>query len=223
MLSKLPSWITLGGVLLSFIAGYINAIGFVHGQAVSHMTGIISQTAINVAHTDWARAVHSSLMVLSFFVGCVISGFVIPQSALKWGRRYGAVLMVEALCLFGAVPLLNANRAAGFYLAALACGLQNSMASSYSGAIVRTTHLTGFINDFGIAVGHLLRGSPIDQLRFRLYALIVLGFLSGGILGVWLNDRLGFDALYLAATTLGILGLGYFGWAQLRQRHKTQD
>ena len=46
MVTKLPFWVLLGGVGLSFIAGYINAIGFLHNHAVTHMTGLVSQVTI---------------------------------------------------------------------------------------------------------------------------------------------------------------------------------
>lgn len=221
MVSKLPRWVIVGGVALSGMAGYINAVGFISAQhqAISHLTGAVSQLAINLALQDLARAAHLALVVLSFFIGCVISGVLIRQSTLQLGRRYGAALLLESILLILAVQLLQHNIAAGDYLATMALGIQNAMASTYSGALIRTTHLTGFVTDFGIAIGHLLRGLPIDKLRFRLYAFIFASFLAGGILGAWSYLGLGIAALYVPAILLGALGLTYLGVEHyLRQR-----
>lgn len=212
MVTKLPVWVIFGGILLSFIAGYINAIGILHNHAVSHMTGLTSQLAIGIAQGDLGRALHLGLTIFSFFIGCTLSGFLIQQSTLKLGRRYGVALIIESMCLFMAVALLNRGIESGYYLAAMACGLQNALASTYSSAIIRTTHLTGFLSDFGIAIGHLLRGLPIDRLRFLLYGVIFLGFLSGGIIGILIFQHLGFDAIYFPATLLFVLGVSYFSF-----------
>lgn len=212
MVTKLPFWVLLGGVGLSFIAGYINAIGFLHNHAVTHMTGLVSQVAIGIEQGEFGRALQLGAVIFAFFSGSVLSGLVIQQSSLQLGRRYGATLIIESFLLFCAVPFLNRNMDIGYYLAAMACGLQNAMATTYSGAIIRTTHLTGFINDFGIAIGHLLRGWPIDTLRFKLYGAVLFGFLTGGIFGVWLSTYFGFEAIYFPATLLGILGVAYFSF-----------
>lgn len=35
-------------------------------------------------------------------------------------------------------------------------GLQNAMMSTYSGAVIRTTHVSGMFTDLGIFLGHFL-------------------------------------------------------------------
>jgi len=212
MITRLPLWVIMGGVALSFIAGYINAIGILHNHAVSHVTGLATQLSIGIAQADLDRSIHLGMVIFSFFIGCTISGFLIQQETLRLGRRYGVALVIESVCLFSSVPLLKHGIEAGYYLAAMACGLQNAMASTYSGAIIRTTHLTGFVNDFGIAIGHLLRGLPIDRLRFTLYGAVFVGFVSGGIVGVLIFARLAFDAIYLPAGGLFVLGVSYFSY-----------
>jgi uncharacterized membrane protein YoaK (UPF0700 family) len=44
------------------------------------------------------------------------------------------------------------------FWASAACGLQNAMVSTYSGAIIRTTHITGTVTDLGAMIGQYLRG-----------------------------------------------------------------
>jgi uncharacterized membrane protein YoaK (UPF0700 family) len=43
------------------------------------------------------------------------------------------------------------------YMLAIACGMQNAMTTRYSGAVLRTTHLTGMVTDVGLLIGHMAR------------------------------------------------------------------
>jgi uncharacterized membrane protein YoaK (UPF0700 family) len=43
------------------------------------------------------------------------------------------------------------------YMLSIACGMQNAMTTRYSGAVVRTTHLTGMVTDVGLLLGHMAR------------------------------------------------------------------
>src|SRR3546814_12229893 len=92
----------------------------------------------------------------------------------------------------------------------MACGLQNAMATTYSGAIVRTTHLSGMFTDPGIMLGHALRGMPVARRRLALCVLSIRVFFIGGVLGAWLFARAGYGALSLPAVLTGITALGYF-------------
>ena len=79
-----------------------------------------------------------------------------------------------SLLLYVSVPLLEHKSAYGMYATACACGLQNAMVSTYSEAVVRTTHVSGMFTDLGIFLGHALRGLPVDSRRLRLCLLFVL-------------------------------------------------
>lgn len=104
------------------------------------------------------RALHFAAIIGSFVAGTVLSGFLIQDSTLQLGRRYGVALLLESLLLCAAVPLLYRDNSFGIYSASCACGLQNAMVSTYSGAVVRTTHLSGMFTDLGIFLGHAIRG-----------------------------------------------------------------
>jgi uncharacterized membrane protein YoaK (UPF0700 family) len=211
MHQKAPVWIMLGGMLLTCSAGCINAIGFLglHHQAITHLSGTVSLFSTDLARADSVSAMRAFSVVLCFFAGCVISGFIIRQNTLKLGRRYGGVLVLESFLLFSAAHFFNRGLFAGDCLAAMACGLQNAMATSYSGAVIRTTHMTGIITDLGIAAGHLLHGQSVDYRRLRLYAALLLGFFIGGILGAFGFIHLGYDTLFFPAAASGLAGCGY--------------
>jgi uncharacterized membrane protein YoaK (UPF0700 family) len=149
----------------------------------------------------------------------VLSGFLIQDSTLQIGRRYGVALFLESLLLALAVPLLTRQNMFGIYAASCACGLQNAMVSTYSGAVIRTTHVSGMFTDLGIFLGHRLRGLPVDNRRLRLCFLVITGFLCGGGVGADAFHHLGYAALFipsaLTASTALLYGL------YLLRRHAT--
>jgi len=214
-----PVWIAFGGLALAGGAGCINAVGFLglHHQALTHLTGTVSILSIEVVESDYRMAGRALLVILFFFLGAVLSGSIIRQSTLKLGRRYGVALAIESVLLFAAVYYLRRGAYTGDYLASMACGLQNAMATSYSGAVIRTTHLTGVVTDLGIACGHWIRRQPVDWARFRLYGVLLLGFFSGGVLGAMGYHRIGYDILLFPAVLTGLAGLLYAAYKH-RQR-----
>jgi uncharacterized membrane protein YoaK (UPF0700 family) len=211
MIHRLPTWVLSGGAVLAAVAGMVNVIAllsFEH-QAVSHLTGNTSYVAAALAQLDFTGAAHFGAILLAFFLGTAISGFLIQDSTLRLGRRYGVGLSLVGALLIVAVPLFESHSSLGLYAAALACGLQNAMVSTYSGAVVRTTHLSGMFTDLGIALGHWLRGMPVEMRRVSLCLLVIGGFSLGGVLGALGFDRLGYAALYLPAGLVLAAALGY--------------
>jgi uncharacterized membrane protein YoaK (UPF0700 family) len=221
MLSKpIPLWVLLGGFVLTCAAGSVNAVGFLgmHHQAISHMSGMVTVLSNELATGRFSMAMYAVGVVLSFFFGSVVSAAIIRQEALKLGRRYGVALVIESALLFAACRMLMTGHRSGDCLAAMACGLQNAMATHYSGAIVRTTHMSGIITDLGIAVGLKITGEPFDQRRAGLYLVLFAGFFIGGILGSLGYVSIGFETLLYPAALTGISGCGYFVFKHLAKR-----
>ena len=221
MTERLPRWVWTGAVTLACIAGMVNVVGYLgfEHQAVSHLTGTTSLLGAALAEGDWRAVRHLWALLIAFCAGAVLSGLIIQDSTLRLGRRYGVALALEALLLAAAVPLFIAQQLNGALLAAMACGLQNAMVTTYSGAIVRTTHLSGMFTDLGIGLGHLIRGKPLPMRRLMLSGLIISGFLAGGILGASLFARIGYHALLVPAALTGAAGLGYTVFRHWRLNH----
>ncbi len=212
MLSKpIPHWILAGGTLLAACAGCINAAGLIglHHQALSHMSGTAAIFGAEVARGELEAARHALWVLSFFFLGCVFSGVLVRNTVLQLGRRYGFALLCESALLFAATYLLLNGQTAGDLLAAMACGLQNALATSYSGAVIRTTHITGIITDLGLAAGAALRRDPVDRRRTGLYVLLALGFVGGSVLGGLGYVAIGFHTLLFPAALTGLTGLGY--------------
>ncbi|PWB21955.1 DUF1275 domain-containing protein [Stenotrophomonas sp. SPM] len=219
---RLPTWVWIGAVALSSVAGMVNVVGFLgfEHQAVSHMTGSTSQLGMAIAQGDWRAVGHLWGLLVAFSLGAMLSGLLIQAETLQLGRRYGVALAIESALLLVAIPLFEQQQIWGALAAAMACGLQNAMATTFSGAVVRTTHLSGMFTDLGIGLGHLLRGLPLQVRRLTLSGLIISGFLGGGIVGAWLFMHFRYDALLAPALLTGLTGIVYVMYQQwARWRH----
>jgi uncharacterized membrane protein YoaK (UPF0700 family) len=206
------------GVALAFVAGAINAGGFlaVH-QYTSHLTGAISSAADNLALGAWDLALDGLGAVLSFLLGAACTAL-----AVNYGRRrrlasgYALPLLLEAILLL-AFGVLGGRLAAvdALFVPAtvmLLCfmmGLQNALITKLSQAEIRTTHMTGIVTDIGIELGRMAywNRDPVqpkvaaNRARLRLLVSLLLGFFAGAVIGA-----LGFKHLgYLA--TLPLAGL----------------
>lgn len=216
MISKLPKWVWLGAWVLAFIAGIINVIGllgFEH-QPVSHLTGTTSMLAAAFGTLDGAKIVHFGVVLGSFVFGTVLSGLIIEDTALKLGRHYGIALALESLLLFCSWLLFSRSNEFGLYFASCACGLQNAMVSTFSGTVIRTTHVSGMFTDLGIFLGHALRGRHPNILRMKLSFLIISGFFCGGVAGAIAFTRIGYFTLVFPAALTGLAAVAYFAQGQ---------
>ncbi|SEF96181.1 YoaK family protein [Vibrio hangzhouensis] len=210
MISKLPRWIESGAFVLSLLAGTVNAIGlmgFQH-QAISHLSGTATLLGTQL-FADWSVAAHMFTIIISFLIGSAISGLFISNISLKLGRQYEWLLCIESAFLIIASYLLFHGSLSGSYFASAACGLQNALATTFSGAVVRTTHVTGIVTDLGIMIGSTLRGEAFDRRKAKLFATILTGFVAGGVAGAMLYSRMAFVALMVPAVACIVLALVY--------------
>ncbi len=221
MFRKLPRWVEYGAFSLALLAGFVNAIGFLgfRHEAVSHLSGSATQLGVSLIELD-GSTIHLLLVLLSFVIGASISGFLIEGTALKMGRHYSSALTLEAILLLMAMIALNRGSPLGHHLASAACGLQNALVTTYSGATIRTTHVTGIVTDLGLMIGARLRGRSFDRRKALLFLLIVSGFISGGLFGAVGYRHWQFHAL--AAPALLALALAGAYRVYLRQ-YREQD
>ncbi len=218
MAERLAAWVWIGAAALACVAGIVNVVGFLgfQHQAITHLTGNTSLLGAATASGDSRAALHLFGAIAAFVAGAMTSGLIIKDDVLRLGRRYGVVLTIESALLLASIPLFQRASPWGPLCAAMACGLQNAMATTYSGAIVRTSHVSGMFTDMGIMLGHALRGMPVARRRLGLCIVVVSWFFAGSLLGAWLFVGFGYDALYLPAALVGAVGLAYFAYRQMR-------
>jgi uncharacterized membrane protein YoaK (UPF0700 family) len=144
---------------LALVAGFVNSGGFILiGTFTSHVTGNVGRFSSDLARGDPAAATLAIGFVIAFFAGAFVASIVIETSVFhRTSRAYGVALLIEACLLGGFIFLAGPSRAthpraldAEAMLLCLAMGLQNSLVTRLSGAVVRTTHLTGLVTDLAI-------------------------------------------------------------------------
>lgn len=219
MTKKLPAWVEWGAWLLAFNAGGINAVGLLslEHQAISHVTGSASWLGLALAKGNLGQVLHLTLVIIAFFIGAALSGWIIKDESLKLGRRYSVCLAIEAGLLFASLNGFSSDAPTAALWASAACGIQNAMVSTYSGAVIRTTHISGTVTDLGIYFGHWLRGIPVEARRVRLHALAVIGFLVGAAGGAMAWLRWSFAALWLPVGICLSLAAAYEIYRRLHQ------
>jgi uncharacterized membrane protein YoaK (UPF0700 family) len=225
MIDKLPKWVEAGGFFLALNAGFINAIGLLgfRHQAVSHLTGTSTFLSLEIYNGNSAEAIHLLLVITSFVIGAAFSGLVIGNTALQLGRRYSLALMIESLLLLAAFYFLNGGSNLGQLLASAACGLQNAMTSTYSGAVVRTTHVSGLFTDLGVALGLRLRGQRADRRRIILYLTLIAGFIAGGVVGSLCFAHYRFAAMLVPCLLAAAISISYFIYLRLGAPRAARD
>ena len=210
MITRLPRWVWPVAWWLAFVAGSVNAIGLVGAahQAVSHLTGTTTLLADAVVAGAGVETARLLAVAAAFVAGAAFSGFLVPTDPLRTGHRHSLVLLLTAVALFTAWRAFPMHPLLALASAAAACGLQNAMTTAYSGAVVRTSHVSGMFTDLGIALGHALRGETVGHRRLALCATVISGFFAGGLLAAWLFGRIGYDVLLVPIAMLLLLAIG---------------
>ncbi len=210
-------WLFFYGPLLSAVAGFVNVVllGIYH-VPVSHMSGAVSHLGIDLSGRNLAALEGPLAIFFAFLAGAVLSGIVVGGPRVRPGRRYGVAMMLEGVLLGAAALVLLSGNRGGVPLAAMACGLQNAMASSYCGLILRTTHVTGIVTDIGVMIGQLLRRRMVEAWKFLLLSSILGGFFFGGLAGGLAYTRWGIASLFLVSCGCLAVGLLYYLWRRRR-------
>lgn len=243
--------------VLPFVAGTVNATGFyIVGTYTSHVTGSVARVGDDLAQGNKAGALRAMLLVASFFFGALLAA-ALAERAHKTGRSpYSGTLEMEALAL-GVIAALGVTEPKGIHwlntlttaLLCVAMGMQNALVTNLSGAVVRTTHLTGIVTDMGIeavratewllhtrrapkasgVVRTLFRYRTFPELKMlRLHAAIFASFLTGAIVGPFLYVRYGFALMALPIAILVAMVVfdrfvGFRGQARVPSEHTPDD
>ncbi len=183
------------GCFLAFIAGAINAGGFlvVH-QYTSHLTGIASSMADSLALARWGLALDGLGAIVAFLLGAATSSVLVNVArARSLASVYAIPLLLEAVLLLGfgvagardgAAGLPPGSGAPAVMLLCFIMGLQNALISKVSRSEIRTTHITGTITDIGIELGRLAYApAHADRRRLRLLSALATCFVAGGVAG----------------------------------------
>lgn len=191
-------------------------LGGLYSYTVSHSTGNTSKLAIYLLGGNSVSFFVVSAIIAAFVLGAFIAGFIVGDAKFKLGKSYGMLLLIESAALLLSFLFLSNDQVYGEIFAAFACGAQNAMTSTYSGAVVRTTHMTGILSDIGSVCGQIFRpGTRAETWRLKVLIPLWLSFLFGGILG-----RLAYVAFRAYSILIPSFLVGFCGMAYLPLQNK---
>ena len=208
------------GLALAFVAGAINAGGFLAvAQYTSHMTGIVSALADHLALGAYDLLWSGIGALVSFLLGAVCSSAMVNYARQRrMSSLYAYPLLLEAVLLlcfgiFGArlSSIQRLSVPATVMLLCFIMGLQNAVISKLSKSEIRTTHITGTVTDIGIELGKVFYrnapGTPPQARvvgnwnKLRFLTSLAGCFFLGGVTGA-----LGFKHLgYVSTVPLALL------------------
>ena len=171
MISKLPKWVELGAFILALVAGFVNAIGllsFEH-QSVSHLSGTVTLLGTSFLNASFRATIHLLGILLLFLFGSAIAVLLLHGSTLKLGRHYDTALCSGVSFAVSHPVTFISGLASWSIFSSAACGLQNTLAKTYSGTVIRTTHATGIFRNLGFMLGGFMSGDALDTHKAKLF------------------------------------------------------
>ena len=196
--------------ILTCLAGALNAISIFgyDGTTISHLTGLVSKVAINISHGSLSGIWEVLRVILLFFIGAIVSGFITGERAFYLHKRYGFIIISIGLLII--IPYFLPIKYS-ILIFAFVMGLQNGMVVSFKGVVVRMTHMSGNITDLGVYIGYKLRGNKNEKYITGLIPFMaIISFLIGGILGILLYTKIHNIIFFITSSIYVLLGIIYF-------------
>jgi uncharacterized membrane protein YoaK (UPF0700 family) len=212
------------GFTLAFVAGATNAGGFLAvRQYTSHMSGIVSGMADNLALGGYDLVLDAAGAIVSFLFGAACTALMVNYARRqRLYSEYALPLLLEAtlLLVFGVLGA-RLQSVQGLFIpltVMLLCfimGLQNALVTKLSHAEIRTTHVTGIVTDIGIELGKLLYWNADRSLpkvganhdRLRVLTTLLVAFFGGGVAGAVGFKHLGFVSTVPLAAALCLVAI----------------
>lgn len=203
--------------LLSFVAGIVNVVGFLAVQKLTtNVTGHFAFMVEEAFKFNFNQSLFYFIYIFSFFFGAFFSNFIIEITEKVTDKYIFIIPVLTEVLILTTIAVLNfkfitqnPNLIACSMLFAM--GLQNSLVTTISNSVVRTTHLTGLFTDLGIEISQLFFFKTEEQ-RIKLFSsiklrlTIITTFFIGGIIGGVFFSSYKMKTLLIASIML-IIGL----------------
>lgn len=99
------------------------------------------------------------------------------------------------------------------------------MCTTFSGAVIRTTHVTGILTDIGLVLGQAIFYPRTRKHIWKLKVFLPLygAFSLGGIIGWYVYYLLRIKAILFPCAIVGILGLTHLCYCKIFLMYKTKQ
>ena len=224
--------------LLALQGGFLNIAGLLGvGRFVSHLTGFGTLIGEQLALENWMVAFGMFATPGFFIGGAMVSAYFIDRRRILHKEpQYSFIFVHMILCLlltgilghlgfFGEFGNHLDSRQNFYYLFILAytCGMQNAVITTVSGAVIRTTHLTGPATDMAIGIVRYWTKYPQPNFRetFATWCRfgIIVSFIFGSIIGAIIFNHFKFNGFIVPVLISSFVA---FRLRQQSQNYKRQ-
>jgi uncharacterized membrane protein YoaK (UPF0700 family) len=174
---------------LSALAGYVDAIGYLHlgGLFVSFMSGNSTQMGVSLGEGQWSGAAKSLGLIALFVIGAAIGSLIVFG---RGANRQALLLLAEAMLLaLAALCYAFGLSNAAIATIVLAMGLENAVFQIDGRAGLGVTYVTGALVKVGQLAAEALSGGArwgwVPNLL--LWAALVTGAACGALAYHWIN------------------------------------
>lgn len=195
-------------VALAALAGWVDAVGFLHFTRLflSFMSGNSTKLAVAIGGGEWSGVIAPLLAITDFTFGCFM-GALIARAAGAW--RLPAVMAAEALLLGASfvLPPTDSGWGLSSIPVAIAMGVQNSALRKGDEISIGLTYVTGTL----VKLGHSLADAVIGRSttwRWAIYAMKWLALTVGAVCGAATYRVIGYHAMALPAGAFVAIALG---------------
>lgn len=169
-------------------------------QAGTAVTGAWTNSALGFAKDDFEQYTFHTKCILSYMIGSFLSSvlnpkplpsYVLPDHHHQTTKTMFRISIpsVQSLFFLSSVFMYFASQLSSssydtsfLYLALICSGIQNSLTSTTTSNLVRTSHFSGMSSDIGTYMGQYLRGNKDNLMKLKLLLLLASSFWLGGVI-----------------------------------------
>ncbi|MGF7081804.1 YoaK family protein [Mucilaginibacter sp. UYCu711] len=210
----------------AMVSGMTNVVGLVAFLAfTSNITGHVANLSKHIVEQNFSEILIFLLWLFMFFAGAFLSSFIVRSLEDKsYYRAHSIPVIIEIIVLlFVAIYGHNfyretqTEREIVIATVLFAMGLQNSLVSTISGGLIKSSHLTGLFTDLGGEVAEWLHPNAknTETMRDKIFirVTILTFYLLGGIIGGYFFNLYDFAVFYCIPFIL--LTILYFDVSEL--------
>lgn len=182
---------------LSALAGYVDAIGFLHlnGLYVSFMSGNSTRMGVALAQGQWMAVAQSLALIALFVIGAGAGSLIVLGHGVH--RQPWVLLAEAALLAAGALAYAFDLPAVAIAAIVLAMELENAVFQIKGGAGLGLTYVTGALVKVGQLAAAALRGGA--RWAWLPNLLLWAALVAGCVCGALVYDRINLSAIWFAA------------------------
>jgi uncharacterized membrane protein YoaK (UPF0700 family) len=199
----------------ALVSGITNIAGMIAFLAfTSNITGHVANLAKHIVDQNFREIIVFVVWLLLFFAGAFISSFIVRSyNHISYYKAHSLPVIIEIIVLlfvaiyghnFYKETLFERELVIGAIIFSM--GLQNSLVSTISGGLIKSSHLTGLFTDLGGDIAEWVhpKAAKTETVKNKIYIrLTILGFyLIGAVLGGFLFNVFDFAIFYFVPLIL---------------------